>query len=151
MATKRDSLDRVLAAGVDPSAAPELAFRAARLVRERDRRALASCFRLVLGQADGAPWLARSSPRVIQRCQILADRQSLVLLIERLESTRPAVAEGVAIAERLPTNLHSALFAWAEPGTIRRLALNAVAAMDPPSRCDNDPVSEPRASVLRSG
>jgi hypothetical protein len=148
VATRRDALDRALAAGVDPSTDPELAFRAARLVRERDRRALASCLRLVVGQADGEPWLARSSPREIKRCQIVADRQSVVSLIDRLESARPAVAEGVAIAERLLTDLHSPLFAWAEPGTLRRLALNAVAAMDPPPCADGDPVSQRRASVL---
>ena len=115
----------------DPGRAPELAVRAARLVRDRDRRALACCLRLVVVQAEGAPWLTRVNPRAIQRAEILADRQALVSLIERLESARPVVAEGVAIAERLMSDLHSPLFAPAEPGTIRRLARHAVAAMDP--------------------
>ena len=131
VAVKRDTLDRALASGVDPGRAPELAVRAARLVRDRDRRALACCLRLVVVQAQGAPWLTRVNPRAIQRAEILADRQALVSLIERLESARPVLAEGVAIAERLMSDLRSPLFAPAEPGTIRRLARHAVAAMDP--------------------
>ena len=85
-------------------------------------------------QAEGAPWLTRVNPREIQRAEILANRQALMSLIERLESARPVVAEGVAIAERLMSDLRSPLFAPTEPGTIRRLARHAVAAMDPPPR-----------------
>jgi hypothetical protein len=62
----------------------------------------------------------------------LACREALVALSERLESSLPVGAEGVAIAERLLADLRSPLFAWAEAGTIRRLALVAVAALDPP-------------------
>ncbi len=68
----------------------------------------------------------------IRRRELLADRQAVVSLIERLESTLPALPEGVAIAERLLTDLASPLYVWAEPGMIRRLACLAVAAMDPP-------------------
>jgi len=71
------------------------------------------------------------NPREIRRAEILADREALVSLIERLECARPVIAEGVAIAERLISDLHSPLFAPAEPHTIRRLAGHAVAAMDP--------------------
>jgi len=135
VAIKRDFLDRALAEGANPGTGPELALRAAQLVRERDRRALGCCLRLLIREAEGAPWLARVNPRQIQRGEILADRQALVLLIERLESPRPAGAEGAAIAERLFTDLHSPLFDWAEPGTIRRLARRAVAAMDASDEC----------------
>jgi hypothetical protein len=130
VAVRRGALDRELAEGADPGRAPELSFRATRLVRDRDCPALACCLWLVVVQADGAPWLARVNPREIQRAAILADRQALVSLIERLESARPVLPEGFAIAERLMSDLHSPLFAPAEPGTIRRLARNAVAAMD---------------------
>ena len=54
VAVKRDELDRALAGGVDPDRSPELALRAARLVRYRDRRSLARCLRLVLGQVEGS-------------------------------------------------------------------------------------------------
>lgn len=131
VAVKRDELDRALANGVDPGRAPELALRAARLVRHRDRRALACCLRLVVEQADGAPWLTRVNPREIRRAEILADREALVSLIERLESAHPVHPEGAAIAERLIGDLSSPLFVPAEPGTIRRLARQAVAAMEP--------------------
>jgi hypothetical protein len=134
VALQRDAIDGALAQGADPGDAPEVSLRAARLVRDRDRRALASTLRLVVRQAEGDPWLSRVNWREIQRAAILADRQELVALIERLESPRPAVPEGVAIAERLMSDLHSPLFAPAEPGTIRRLARRAVTTMDPPLR-----------------
>ena len=92
---------------------------------------MARCLRLVVEQVDGAFWVARVNPREIQQPAIRADRQALVSLIDRLENPRPVLAEGVAIAERLMTDLHSPLFAPAEPGTIRRLARHAVAAMEP--------------------
>jgi hypothetical protein len=43
---------------------------------------------------------------------------------------------GSAGAERLLTDLHSPLFAWAEPGTVTRLARRAVGAMEPPAQLD---------------
>ena len=131
VAVSRDQLDRALASGIHPDRSPELAFRAARLVQDRYRRSLARCLRLVVEQVDGAFWVARVNPRQIQQPAIRADRQALVSLIDRLENPRPVLAEGVAIAERLMTDLHSPLFAPAEPGTIRRLARHAVAAMEP--------------------
>ncbi len=39
----------------------------------------ACCLRLVVEQADGAPWLTRVNPREIQRAEILADRQALAV------------------------------------------------------------------------
>ena len=45
-------------------------------------------------QAEGAPWLTRVNPREIQRAEILANRQALTSLIERLQSARPVVAKG---------------------------------------------------------
>ena len=144
VAVRRDELDRALASGLDPGRSPELAFRAARLVQDRYRRSLARCLRLVVEQVDGAFWVARVNPRQIQQPAIRADRQALVSLIDRLENPRPVLAEGVAIAERLMTDLHSPLFAPAEPGTIRRLARHAVAAMEPGP--GPHPPSPPRAS-----
>ena len=131
VAVRRDELDRALAGGVDPGRSPELAFRAARLVEDRYRRSLARCLRVVLGQVEGSPALVRVSPMDIQRAAIRTDREALVSLIERLEDPLPVLPEGVAIAERLMTDLTSPLFAPAEPGTIRRLARLAVAAMEP--------------------
>ena len=132
VAVKRDELDRALAGGVDPGRSPELALRAVRLVRYRDRQSLARCLRLVLGQVEGSPMLVRVSPMEIQYAAIRTDRQALVSLIARLEDPLPVLPEGAAIAERLMSDLHSPLFAPAEPGTIRRLARLAVAAMEPP-------------------
>jgi hypothetical protein len=87
---------------------------------------------LVLDQVEGSPMLIRVSPMEIQYAAIRTDRQALVSLIARLEDPLPVLPEGAAMAERLMSDLHSPLFAPAEPGTIRRLARLAVAAIEPP-------------------
>lgn len=129
---RRDALDRALAAGTDPAASAELALRAARLVRERSRRGLARGLRLAVWEAEAAASVLRVSPRPVRRGEVLGSREALVALSDRLERAGPAAPEGVAIAERLLTDLGSPLFVWAEPGTVRRLARLAAAAMDPP-------------------
>jgi hypothetical protein len=132
VAFRRDDLDRALAGGADPTASAELAFRAARLVRERNRRGLARCVRLVVWEAEAGVSALRVSPRPVRREEVLCCREVLLVLSERLERPGPAGPEGVAIAERLLSDLRSPLFGWAEPGTVRRLARRAAAAMDPP-------------------
>ena len=132
VAVGRDALDLALARGADPTASTELAYRAARLVRARNRQGLARCIRLAIWEAEAGVSALRVSPRPVRRGEVLGCREALVALSERLESPRPAGAEGVAIAERLLADLRSPLFAWAEPGTVRRLARVATAAMDPP-------------------
>ncbi len=127
-----DALDLALSKGADPADTAELAYRAARLVRARNRRALARCIRVAIWEAEAGVAALRVSPRPVRRGEVLACREALVALSERLESSRPVGAEGVAIAERLLADLRSPLFAWAEPGTTRRLALVAAAALDPP-------------------
>lgn len=131
VAAGRDALDLALSRGADPAASAELAFRAARLVRQRNRRGLARCIRLAIWEAEAGVSALRVSPRPVLRGEVLSCRDALVALSERLESPRPAGPEGVAIAERLLADLRSPLFAWAEPGTVRRLARVAAAAMDP--------------------
>jgi hypothetical protein len=132
VALRRDALDRALAGGADPAASAELAFRAALLVRERNRRGLARCLRLAIWEAEAGVSAVRVSPRPVRRGEVLSCREALVALSDRLDRAGPAAPEGVAIAERLLNDLRSPLFAWAEPGTVRRLARLAAAAMDPP-------------------
>jgi hypothetical protein len=132
VAVRRDALDRALAGGDETTASSELAFRAVRLVRERNCRGLAGCVRRAVWEAEAGVSAMRVSPRPVRRAEVLSARKTLLLLAERLESTRPNSPEGVAIVQRLLTDLRSPLFAWAEPGTVRRLARLAVTAMDPP-------------------
>jgi hypothetical protein len=124
-------LDRALARGADPTASAEIAFRAARLVRERNRRGLARCVRVVIWEAEAGVSALRVSPRPVRREEVLCCREVLLALSERLELPGPVSPEGVAIAERLLADLKSPLFEWAEPGTVRRLARLAATAMDP--------------------
>ncbi|HEY6397094.1 MAG TPA: hypothetical protein VIX82_06540 [Solirubrobacteraceae bacterium] len=132
VAVGRDALDQALASGADPAASAELALRAARLVRERYRRGLARCLRLAIWEAEAGVSALRVSSRPVRRGEVLSAREALLSLSELLERPRPAGSEGVAIAERLLTDLRSPLFVWAEPGTVRRLASVAAAAIDPP-------------------
>ena len=132
VAVGRSDLDRALAGGADPAASAELALRAVRLVRGRNRRGLARCVRLAVWEAEAGVSALRVSPRPVRREEVLCCREVLLALSERLERPGPAGPEGVAIAERLLTDLSSPLFAWAEPGTVRRLARLAATAMDPP-------------------
>ena len=138
-AVRRAALDRQLAAGVDPTGRAELAFRAASLVRHRTRKGLARSLRLVVWEAEAGAWASRASPRPVRRAEVLGCREALLALTDRLERPEPAEAEGVAIVERLLSDLRSPLFAWAEPHTIRRLARLASAALDPtpPGRDDS--------------
>jgi hypothetical protein len=132
VALRRDALDRALAGGAEPTASAELALRAARLVRARNCRGLARAVRLAVWEAEAGVSALRVSARPVRRGEVLSAREALVSLAEQLESARPHSPEGVAIAQRLFTELRSPLFEWAEPGTVRRLARLAVAAMDPP-------------------
>jgi hypothetical protein len=132
VALERDALDRALAGGAQATASSELAFRAARLMRERNCRGLARCLRLTVWEAEAGVSASRVTPRPVRRAEVLSARDALLSLAERLESAPPESPEGVAITERLLNDLRSPVFAWAEPGTVRRLAHLAVAAMDPP-------------------
>lgn len=131
VALRRDALDRALAGGADPAASAALAFRAACLLRERHRRCLARCLRLAIWEAEAGASALRVSPRPVRRGEVLSCREALLVLSHRLEAGVPAAPEGVAIVERLLGDLSSPLFVWAEPGTVKRLALIAAAALDP--------------------
>jgi hypothetical protein len=95
----RDDLDRASAAGTDPTTSAALAFRAARLVRERGRRGLAQCVRLVVWEAEAGASALRVSPTPVRREEVLSRGELLLALSERLERPGPVSPEGVAIAQ----------------------------------------------------
>ena len=132
----RAALDHALARGANPAASAELALRAARLVDARNRRGLARCVRSAIWEAEAGVSALRMSARPVRRGEVLDCRDLLLSLVERLESPGPIEAEGVAIVERMLSDLASPLFGWAEPGTVRRLARLAAEAMDPPVGSD---------------
>src|SRR3984957_18910233 len=93
------ALEPVLPQGADPSRRPELAIRAAQLVRPRHRRGLARTFRGVVAEAVRPATPIRSTAVVICRHQIRAQAGDLLALADRLDDPRLASAAGVAIAQ----------------------------------------------------
>jgi hypothetical protein len=71
---------------------------------------------------------------VIRRNQIRAEAADLLALAGRLDSPRLAYASGIAIAQRLITDvLESPLYVASDPGSLADLAQQAAAAMDNPT------------------
>jgi hypothetical protein len=132
--TARDALDSALAQGADPARRPELAVRAAQLVRPRYRRALARTFRGVVAEARRPPASVRSTATVICRHQIRAHAVDLLALARRLDNPRLAYASGIAIAQLLITDvLESPIYIACDTGRLRDLAQQAVSSMDDPT------------------
>ena len=129
-----DALDTALAQGADPACRPELAIRAAQLVRPRHRRALARTFRGVVAEAGRPPTPIRSTAVIICRHQIRAQADDLLALADRLDNSRLAYATGIAIAQRLITDVvESPVHVACGPGMLGHLAQRAVASMDDPT------------------
>jgi hypothetical protein len=129
----RDGLDTALAQGADPCLERELAIRAAQLVRPRHRRALARAFRGVVAEASRPPSV-RSTAAVICRHQIRAHAADLLALAGRLDNPRLAYATGIAIAQRLITDvLESPLYVECDAGKLGHLIQQAIASMDDPT------------------
>jgi hypothetical protein len=141
-ALQRAELTRALAEGADPNARPELALRAAQLTSERSRRVLARSLRRTIAEAH-EPALTRSRVVIIRRSAVLDAEGAINAMIERLGSSEPVRAEGMAIAERILTNAElSPLYNSSEPGTLRRVVGVATAAMDPePSQSHEFPIA----------
>ena len=129
-----DALDTALAQGADPSRRPELAIRAAQLVRPRHRRALARTLRGVIAEANRPPASARSTAAVICRHQIRAHADEVLALAGRLDNPRLAYASGIAIAQRLITDvLESPIYVACDSDRLRDLVDLAVTGMDDPT------------------
>jgi hypothetical protein len=129
-----DALDTALAQGADPARRPELAIRAAQLVRPGIAVRLPGHFRGVVAEASRPPIPIRSTAVVICRHQIRAQADDLLALADRLDSPRLAYATGIAIAQRLITDaVASPLHVARDAGTLGHLAQRAVAGMDDPT------------------
>jgi hypothetical protein len=129
----RDALDTALARGADPASRLELAIRAAQLVRPRHRRALAGALRGFVAEASGQPPPVRSTAVRICRNQIRANAADLLALADRLVSPRLAYATGIAIAQRLITDVpESPLYVACDAARLAHVTQQALAGMDDP-------------------
>lgn len=115
--TRRRVLDDQLAAGVDPHSDPALGIRAAQLCGGRVRRSTARQLRRTVAAARKAS-SDRFGSAPLARCEILAEADALMALVDRLEAPRPVEAISVALAKHLATDANSPLAVGAEPGTL---------------------------------
>jgi hypothetical protein len=131
VAVGRRALTRELSEGVDPASSPERSVRAAQLTSRRTRRQLARTLRRTIGEAHRPP-MARSRIVIIRRVAVIDAEDALNVMIDRLGSSEPVRAEGMAIAERILTEAEwSPLYNRAAPGALRQLVRVAIAAMGP--------------------
>jgi hypothetical protein len=129
-ALQRDDLTRALADGVDPAISDELSLRAPQLTASRSRKSLARSLRGTIAEAH-KPVMSRSRAVIIDRGAVLEAEDAIRAMIDRVTSSTPIDAEGMAIAERMLTNAErSPLYNASEPGSLRRVIRVATAAMD---------------------
>lgn len=125
---RRGSLDRRLAAGVDPQASPELARRARQLTSPRFRAGLAAAIRNLMDAAE-EPRRGLTSAVLIQRHGILGERGALLELAADLESDDRLQPRGIALVERLLTSPDSPVYLSSPEGTLREALGQARAAL----------------------
>lgn|ERR1700761_6262750 len=100
--SRHAALDRAIASGVDVSASPLLAARAAQLTRPGMRRQVAASLEQVAAFSDGC-----SYPRfrvVPRRAVTRQNREELIKLAGILRDGGPAYARGIALLELVVTD-----------------------------------------------
>jgi hypothetical protein len=134
-------LDRALAAGTSAAESPQLARRAAALVRADTRTELAASLRRI-ARGDGHTCFSNSvgSP-LPARCDEV--RQELERIADRLVEPGPVATRGVALTQELLTDGAGPLF-WTESADDLGVRLRTVLeALEPR---DSDPKSETEGS-----
>lgn len=102
-------LDHALATGASPDSTAALSLRAAQLIRARTRRQLAQSLRRLIREATRRG-LPRGSRVPLCRRKILASRELLLELAERLSGPEPVEARGVAQLRLLLTGVIGPLY-----------------------------------------
>ncbi len=103
------SLDQALAAGASPDSTPALSMRAAQLIRATTRRKLARSLRRLVDDAK-RPSIPRGPGVFICRRKILASREALLELADRLTGQEPVDARGVAQIRLIVIGVVGALY-----------------------------------------
>jgi hypothetical protein len=115
----RDSLDRALAGGANPSESVELSMRAGQLLDRRQREEIAITIEALLDLAGRRDRLYLGFSRIpIDRERIEASRAELERLAEILRGPRYGSPRGVAMARRLVTDFRGPIYT---SGRITRL------------------------------
>ena len=128
---RRGTLDRLLAAGMDPAWDPELRLRAAQITAPKTRCALSASLQAAVRDAHRPPRWSAAVP--LARGAVLAAADELRLLAGCLaEPTAPA-AQGVALAGQIVRDPCSPLYAPGSPEALRAAARIAHRALDRPA------------------
>lgn len=142
-------LDRRLAEGADPDGDPLLACRARRLRDPGYRATLASGLeRLVAAVDEPAPPLSARVP--VRRRAVRDARHELMRLAGELRHMLDPDPQGVAMAERLLTDLASPVYSTASSADVVRAARDAANAMRPRQSAD-DHRAKPHERLDRLG
>ena len=108
-----ERLDREIAAGLPTGESPDRAMRASQLTSASMRRTLAALYANVLDAAeecDADP----GSPLTVEYVSLIAARQQILELIERLRSSAELKPRGLALARLLVCDSASPIFRPAE-------------------------------------
>jgi hypothetical protein len=124
------ALDRRLAAGADPARDPELAARAAVLLRRTTRRQIAAGLESAVAAAydNGRHPLSAAAPVAVGSVRDSLDQ--LTALAERLRAPEPVRPQGVALARELLVDGTGPLYAHQGGGALEQVAISALAALD---------------------
>ncbi len=130
-ALQRRELTRELAEGIDPRASEQHALRAAQLTSERNRKTFARTLRRAVAEAH-RPRIGRGPVVIIRRRAVVDSEDAIKTTIERLSSSAPVRAQGMAMLERILTNAdNSPLYSPSSPGALAHQVTVATAAMEP--------------------
>jgi hypothetical protein len=128
---RRGTLDRLLAAGMDPAWDPELGMRAAQITAPKRRHALSASLQAAVREACRPPRLTAAVP--LARGAIRAAADELRVLAECLAESAAPAAQGVALAGQLVRDPCSPIYAPGSPEALRAAARIAHRALNCPA------------------
>jgi hypothetical protein len=125
---RRETLDRSLAHGADPSTTPELSRRARQLTSRRCRNGLAAGIRNLVAAAEETkhPYSAAAP---IERRTILSERASLLDLADDLAGDDEVAPRGIALVDSLLTDGTSPVYMPSPDGALHAAVVHARATL----------------------
>lgn len=128
----RNSLDRALAGGADPSESVELSVRASQLLDPREREEIATTIEALLDLAGRRDSLFLGFSRIpIDRGRIEDNRAELERLAAILRGRRDLSPRGVAMARRLISDFRGPIFTSGRITRLPEALADTLAALEP--------------------
>jgi hypothetical protein len=124
------SLDRQLAAGVDPMQSDALSLRAGQLGSSKSRRRVACALRGAVALAERGPYPIGIAALPIRRAAVRANSELLLEIADRLGSCEPVGIRGVAIASQLIEERRGPLYRDNTDRPLTVMAFDALVELD---------------------